>query len=68
MAPRKAFDRYQGPLVTGEYARNTAGVQGKKTKSYTGVRSGSEITQEQDLLMRVLYTKEKGMASFGWDL
>jgi hypothetical protein len=64
MVSKKAFKKVPQNVKDWETACKEAGVQKRSINSFFGMHSGSEITQGQYLLMRVLYPKERRIREF----
>src|ERR1700722_11008817 len=64
MAPKTAFEEVPQSIQDWRSACKKAGVQRRSINSFLGIHSGSEMTQEQYLLMRVLYPKQKHITAF----
>lgn len=64
MAPNTPFSEVPRNIQGWRLASKIAGVQRRKINSFTGMHSGSEMTKEQYLVMRVLYPTERPIHSF----
>ena len=64
MVSKKVFKEVPKTVKDWETACKKASVQKMSINSFVGMHSGSEITQGQYLLMRVLYPKERRIREF----
>lgn len=64
MVSTKAFQEVPRTVKDWERARKAAGLQRSSINSFLGMHSGSEMTQGQYLLMKVLYPKRRPITSF----
>jgi hypothetical protein len=64
MAPKTVFSIAPETVEDWRKACKKAGVQRRSINSFLGMHSGSEMTQEQYLLMRVLYPRQKRIMEF----
>jgi hypothetical protein len=66
MASRTVFHRVPSNVEEWRMYCKDAGVQRRSINSFVGMHSGSEMTQGQYLLMRVLYPRPKAAKAFNW--